>query len=91
MTNAPLWLGVVFHLALGWMILAVAKPLSVALASVDLWRLLSGGLGAVPLPWIRRGQLLDGLKDADRASQDDVRAGLMVRRYPGPPKHDLTM
>jgi len=25
MTNAPLWLGVVFHLALGWMILAVAN------------------------------------------------------------------
>jgi predicted membrane channel-forming protein YqfA (hemolysin III family) len=40
-------LGVVFHLALGWMILAVAKPLSVALASVDLWLLFSGGLGAV--------------------------------------------
>ena len=37
-------LSVVFYLAMGWMILAVAKPLSAALASVDLWLLLAGGL-----------------------------------------------
>jgi len=37
-------LSVVLYLVMGWMILAVAKPLSVALAPVDLWLLLAGGL-----------------------------------------------
>lgn len=37
-------LSVVFYLAMGWMILGVAKPLSAALASVDLWLLVAGGL-----------------------------------------------
>jgi hemolysin III len=37
-------LSVVFYLAMGWMILAVAKPLSSALASTDLWLLAAGGL-----------------------------------------------
>jgi hemolysin III len=37
-------LSVVFYLAMGWMILAVTKPLSAALASVDLWLLVAGGL-----------------------------------------------
>jgi hemolysin III len=37
-------LSVVFYLAMGWMILAVAKPLSAALASADLWLLVAGGL-----------------------------------------------
>jgi hemolysin III len=37
-------LSVIFYLAMGWMILAVAKPLSAALASVDLWLLTAGGL-----------------------------------------------
>jgi len=37
-------LSVVFYLVMGWMILAVAKPLSVALAPVDFWLLLAGGL-----------------------------------------------
>jgi hemolysin III len=37
-------LSVIFYLAMGRMILAVAKPLSAALASVDLWLLVAGGL-----------------------------------------------
>lgn len=37
-------LSVVFYLAMGWMILAVIKPFSAALASVDLWLLAAGGL-----------------------------------------------
>jgi hemolysin III len=37
-------LSVIFYLAMGWMIVAVAKPLSAALASVDLWLLVAGGL-----------------------------------------------
>jgi hemolysin III len=37
-------LNVVFYLAMGWMVLAVAKPLSAALASADLWLLVAGGL-----------------------------------------------
>ena len=37
-------LSVIFYLAMGWMILAVAKPLSEALVSVDLWLLVAGGL-----------------------------------------------
>jgi channel protein (hemolysin III family) len=37
-------LSVVFYLAMGWMILAVVKPLSAALASIDLWLLAAGGL-----------------------------------------------
>jgi len=37
-------LSVVFYLVMGWMILAVAKPLSVALAPIDFWLLLAGGL-----------------------------------------------
>jgi hemolysin III len=37
-------LSVIFYLAMGWMILAVARPLSAALASVDLWLLAAGGL-----------------------------------------------
>jgi hemolysin III len=37
-------LSVIFYLAMGWMIVAVAKPLSAALASVDLWLLLAGGV-----------------------------------------------
>lgn len=37
-------LSVIFYLAMGWMILAVAKPLAAALASVDLWLLTAGGL-----------------------------------------------
>jgi hemolysin III len=37
-------LSVVFYLAMGWMILAVVKPLSATLASVDLWLLAAGGL-----------------------------------------------
>lgn len=37
-------LSVVFYLAMGWMILAVAKPLSAVLTSVDLWLLVAGGL-----------------------------------------------
>jgi hemolysin III len=35
---------VIFYLAMGWMILAVAKPLSAALTSVDLWLLVAGGV-----------------------------------------------
>jgi hemolysin III len=34
----------IFYLFMGWMILAVAKPLSASLASVDLWLLAAGGL-----------------------------------------------
>ena len=37
-------LSVIFYLAMGWMILTVIKPLSAALASVDLWLLAAGGL-----------------------------------------------
>ncbi|MDR3389120.1 MAG: hemolysin III family protein, partial [Rudaea sp.] len=37
-------LSVIFYLAMGWMIIAVAKPLSAAVASVDLWLLLIGGM-----------------------------------------------
>jgi hemolysin III len=37
-------LSLIFYLVMGWMILAVAKPLSAALASVDLWLLVAGGL-----------------------------------------------
>lgn len=37
-------LSVVFYLAMGWMIVAVAKPLSSGLASADLWLLVAGGL-----------------------------------------------
>ncbi|MDE2464985.1 MAG: hemolysin III family protein [Alphaproteobacteria bacterium] len=37
-------LSVIFYLAMGWMILAVAKPLSAALAATDLWLLVAGGL-----------------------------------------------
>jgi hemolysin III len=37
-------LSVIFYLAMGWMILAVAKPLSAALTSIDLWLLVAGGL-----------------------------------------------
>jgi hypothetical protein len=41
-------LSVIFYLAMGWMILAVAKPLSAALASVDLWLLVAGGRANSP-------------------------------------------
>ena len=37
-------LSVVFYLAMGWMIVAVAKPLSSGLASADFWLLVAGGL-----------------------------------------------
>jgi hemolysin III len=37
-------LSVICYLAMGWMVLAVAKPLSATLASVDLWLLVTGGL-----------------------------------------------
>jgi hemolysin III len=37
-------LSVVFYLAMGWMIVGVAKPLLAALARVDLWLLVAGGL-----------------------------------------------
>jgi hemolysin III len=37
-------LSVAFYLVMGWMIVAVAKPLSAALATVDLWLLVAGGL-----------------------------------------------
>lgn len=34
---------VIFYLLMGWMIVAVVKPLSASVASVDLWLLLAGG------------------------------------------------
>jgi channel protein (hemolysin III family) len=34
---------VIFYLVMGWMIRAVAKPLSASLAFVDLWLLAAGG------------------------------------------------
>ena len=37
-------LSVAFYLAMGWMVVAVVKPLSTALASIDLWLLVAGGL-----------------------------------------------
>ena len=37
-------LSVIFYLAMGWMIVAVAKPLSAALASADLWLLVASGV-----------------------------------------------
>jgi hypothetical protein len=87
MTNAPLWLGVVFHVALGWMILAVAKPLSVALASVDLWLLLSGDLGAVSVPWLRLANPANGCN-----SLRGVRARWFARvGYAGPAKGDMAL
>ena len=35
---------VIFYLVMGWMIVAVVKPLSASVASIDLWLLLAGGL-----------------------------------------------
>ena len=35
---------IIFYLGMGWMIVAVARPLSAALASVDLWLLVAGGV-----------------------------------------------
>ena len=37
-------LSIAFYLGMGWMILAVTKPLSAAVASADLWLLVAGGL-----------------------------------------------
>jgi hemolysin III len=37
-------LSIAFYLAMGWMILAVSKPLSAALATTDLWLLVAGGM-----------------------------------------------
>lgn len=37
-------LSIVFYLVMGWMILAVSRPLSAALASIDFWLLVGGGL-----------------------------------------------
>ena len=37
-------LSIAFYLAMGWMILAVSKPLSAQLATTDLWLLLAGGI-----------------------------------------------
>ena len=37
-------LSIFFYLGMGWMILAVSGPLSAALASVDFWLLVAGGL-----------------------------------------------
>lgn len=35
---------VAFYLVMGWMIVAVVKPLSASMASLDLWLLLAGGM-----------------------------------------------
>ena len=37
-------LSLVFYLVMGWMIVAVAKPLSTSVTSIDLWLLFSGGV-----------------------------------------------
>ena len=37
-------LSIAFYLAMGWMILAVSKPLSAQLATTDLWLLVAGGI-----------------------------------------------
>lgn len=37
-------LSIVFYLAMGWMIITVAKPLSASISSADLWLLAGGGL-----------------------------------------------
>ena len=37
-------LGIVFYIAMGWMVVAVLKPLAATMATVDFWLLIGGGL-----------------------------------------------